>query len=220
MVNPQSRITLGRYDPWRRTPSLEIQDGEMKFLPGQGTYGEIKTTAAAFPPGSHLEYRIQKGDMYFDGDHSQTLGRALWVIEPNGSRKLLASGFVLYVSLTVAARNLKKCGIPFRVVSFSEGKNGEQVESEISTSQARLRLPVWLLLTSSNLWLGVIAGLFIHRVGYLIGVGTVAFVVLSIVTVRSAASGRAAFLRIISTLPIYAAGYTVAVVLVRFAAAR
>jgi hypothetical protein len=191
----------------------------MKFLPGEGTYGQFEKTTAAFPSGSRLEYRIQ-GDMYFDGDHSQTLGRALWVIEPDGSRKLLASGFVLYVSLPVAARNLEKCGIPFRVVRFYERKNGEQVETEISTSNSRLRLPVLLLLTSSNLWLGVIAGLFIHGVVYLIGVGTVAFVVLSIATVRSAASGRAAFLRIIATLPLYAAGYAVAVVLVRFAAGR
>jgi hypothetical protein len=220
MVNSQSRITLGRYDPYRRTPSLEIQGDKIKFLPGQGTQGEFETTAADFPPGSRVEYRIQKGDMFFEGDHSQALGRTLWVIEPNGSRKLLASGFVLYVSLTVAARNLEKRGIPFRVVSFYEGANGEIVETEIPTSHSRLRFPVGLLLASSNLWLGVIAGLFIRRVDYLVGIGTVAFIVLAIATVRSAASSRTAFLRIISTLPIYAAGYAVAVVLVRFGAGR
>jgi len=114
MLNSQSRIPLGRYDPWRRTPFLEIQDGKIRFLPGQGTESQFETTGAAFPPGSRIEYRIQKGDMYFEGDHSQSMGRTLWVIEPSGSKKLLASGFVLYVSLPVASRNLKKCGIPFK----------------------------------------------------------------------------------------------------------
>jgi hypothetical protein len=83
-----------------------------------------------------------------------------------------------------------------------------------------LRLSVGLLLASSNLWLGVIAGLLIHSVGYLIGVGTVAFLVLAVATVRSAASGKRAFLKVTSTLPIYAIGYALAVVLVRFAAGR
>jgi hypothetical protein len=220
MVNSQSRIKLGKYDPFRRTPSLEIQDGEIKFLPGQWTMGQFETTVAAFPPGARVEYRVQKGDMYFGGDHSLELARTLWVIEPSGSRKLLASGFILYVDLTVAARNLEKRGIPFRAVTFYEGANGESVETEISTPHSRLRLPVGLLLASSNLWLGVIAGLLVRSVGYLIGIGTVAFLVLAIATVLTAASKRTAFLRVISTLPIYAAGYVMAVVLVRFVAGR
>jgi hypothetical protein len=220
MVNSQSRITLGRYDPFRRTPSLEIQDGNIKFLPGQWTMGQFETTVAAFPPGARVEYRVQEGDMYFGGDHSLALARTLWVIERSGCRKLLASGFSLYVDLTVAARNLEKRGIPFRAVSFYEGANGELVETEISIPHSRLRLPVGLLLASSNLWLGVIAGLLIRSVGYLIGIGTVASLVLAIATVRTAAFKRTAFLRVISTLPIYAAGYAMAVVLARFAAGR
>jgi hypothetical protein len=220
MDNSQSRIKLGRYDPWRRTPSMEIQDGKIKFLPGKGTDGQVETTVAAFPPGSRVEYRIQKGDMYCEGDHSQVLGRTLWAIQPDGSRELLASGFVLYVDLTVAARNMEQCGIPFRVVTSYERTNGEQVESEISTSRSRFRIPVGLLLASSNLWLGAIAGLFIRRVGYIISIGTLAFTVLAIATVRSAVSSRTAFLRIISSFPIYAAGYALAVALVRFATGR
>jgi len=74
--------------------------------------------------------------MFFDGDHSQSLGRTLWVIEPDGSRSLLATGFVLYMTLTVAARNLKKHGIPLRAVSFYESKDAQVVEKEISV-QAR-----------------------------------------------------------------------------------
>jgi hypothetical protein len=37
------------------------------------------------------------------------------VIEPDGSTNLLASGFVLYMDLTVAARNLEKRGIVNRL---------------------------------------------------------------------------------------------------------
>ena len=146
MVNSQSpRIALGRYDPLRRTPCLEILDGEIKFLPGQGTKDQFETTAATFSPGSRVEYRVERGDKYFAGDHGQVLARTLWVIEPNGSRKLMASGFVIYINLLVAARNLEKVGIPFRAVSFYEGANGKLVETEISTSQSWPRLSVALL---------------------------------------------------------------------------
>jgi hypothetical protein len=218
MVNSQSRITLGRYDPFRRTPSLEIQDGKIKFVPGQWTQGQFETTLAAFPPGARVEYRVQKGDMYFEGDHSQPLESTLWVIEPIGSKKLLASGFILYVDLTVAARNLEKRGISFRAVGFYEGTNGEEVETEIVISHSRLRLSVGLLLASSNLWIGVIAGLLIRNWGYLVCIGAAAFLAIAIATVRSATSKRTGFLKVISTFPIYAAGYAVAVVLARFVA--
>src|ERR1700678_2204272 len=216
-LSQSPRVALGRYDLYRRTPSVELQNGKIKFLPGQWAK-EFESTDAAFPPGSRLEYRIQKGDMYFAGDHSQALGRTLWVIEPDGSRRLLASGFILYLDLTVAARNLQKLGVPFRAVTFYEGPNGEQVETELSISHSRLRIPMAFVLGSSNLWLGAVAGLFIHRVSYLIAIGMIAFLVLAIATVRSANSIRAALLKIISSLPIYGAGYAVAVVLVRFLA--
>ncbi len=221
MVNSQSsRIALGRYDPFRRTPSVEIKDGQMKFLPGQGAQDQFQTTMATFPPGSRVEYRVQRGDMYFAGDHGQALARTLWVIEPNGSRKLLASGFVIYINPLVAARNLEKVGIPFRAVIFYEGANGEPVETKISTSHLRLRLSVGLLLASSNLWLGLFAGLLIRSISYLIGVGTVGFLILAVVRVRAASSKKGALLKIISTLPIYATGYGVTIVLVRVMVGR
>ena len=92
--SPDSPISLGRSDPFRRTPSVSVQDGTIKFLPGTGTHGEFDSKEAAFPAGSALEYRVEKGDKYFDGDHGLSLGRTLWVIEPDGSRSLLATGFV------------------------------------------------------------------------------------------------------------------------------
>jgi hypothetical protein len=152
--------------------------------------------------------------MYFDADHSQSLGRTLCVIAPDGSSTVLASGLILYVSLTVAARNLKKRGIPFRVVSFYEGTEGRVVEKEISIPQAEARFTTGLILGLSNLWLGAIAGAFIHNVNHIIALGAVAFAIVASVTLRSAPQKGVASLRI-GTLIRYGAGYVVAVVLVR-----
>lgn len=209
-------ISLGRWDPYRRTPSVSFRNEKIRFLPGSGTHTEFDVKEAAFPAGARLEYRVQKGDMYFDGDHSQSLGRTLWVIQPDGTRTLLASGFVLYISLNVAFKNLKKGGIPFRAVSFYEGKDGQVVEKEISIQQSGVRLSIGLWLALSNLWLGLIAGAFIHSVAQIIAIGAFAFVVLAVITLISAASKRSAFVAIASRLFTYAAAYAVVVVLTRW----
>ena len=154
--------------------------------------------------------------MYFDGDHSQALGRTLWVIEPDGSRNLLASGFVLYMDLTVAARNLEKRGIVFRAVSFYEGKDGQAVETELSIAKSGLRFMAGLLLGFSNVWLGLIAGLFIRSVSYIVGVGVLGFAIVALTTFRSAAPKRAASVTIAWTSMTYSAGYVVSVVLARW----
>jgi hypothetical protein len=213
--SPCVPISLGRWDPYRRTPSVSLRNGKIKFLPGPGTQGEFAVKEAAFPAGARLEYRAQKGDMYFDDDHSQLLGRTLWVIQPDGSRTFLADGFVLYISLAVAARNLRKRGIPFRAVSFYEVKDRQVVEREISIAQSGTRFTTGLILGLSNLWLGAIAGAFLHSVSQIAALGAFAFAVLAIITLRSAASKRVASLTIASTLITYAASYLVAVVLVR-----
>jgi hypothetical protein len=194
-----------------------MQDGTLKFLPGRGADDQFEATAAPFPPGSRIEYRIQKGDMYFEGDRSQTLGRTLWAVTADGTQKRLASGFVLYISLAVASRNLGNFGIPFRVVSVYGKPNGDKVETEIPLSRSRIGFPAALLVGTSNLWLGVIAGLFVREVQYLVGIGLLAVTLIAITRVYSAASHRAAFLHLVSMLPMYAAGYALAVVLARFA---
>jgi hypothetical protein len=218
--SPYVPISLGRWDPYRRTPSVSLRNGNIRFFPGPGTQGEVAVKEAAFPAGARLEYRVQKGDMYFDGDHSQSLGRTLWVIEPEGSRTLLADGFVLYISLTVAARNLRKRGIPFRAVSFYEGKDRQVVEKEISIAQSGARFTTGLILGLSNLWLGAIAGAFLHSVSQIAVLGAFALSVLAIITLRSAASKRVASLGIASTLITYAAGYVLVVLLVRLTLSR
>ena len=48
-------ISLGRWDPYRRTPSVLLQNGKIKFLPGPGTCGEAEVKVAAFPAGARLE---------------------------------------------------------------------------------------------------------------------------------------------------------------------
>jgi hypothetical protein len=212
--SPYAPICLGR---WRQSPSLSLRTGKIRFIPGPGTHSEFDIREAAFPPGARLEYRVQKGDMYFDGDHSQSLGRTLWVLAPDGSKHLLASGFILYMSLAAAARNLKKRGIPFRAVSYYESKDGQVFEQEISIAHSGARFTTGLSLGLSNLWLGAIAGAFIHSLGHIVALGAVAFAILAIITLRSAASKRVASLTIASTLITYAAGYLFAVVLVRSA---
>ena len=208
-------ISLGRWDPYRRTPSVSLRDGKIKFLPGRGTQGQFPVKEATFPVGARLEFRAQKGDKYFDGDHSQYLGSTLWVVEPGGGRTLLADGFVLHISLTVAAKNLKKRGIPFRAVSFYEGKDRNAVEKEISIEKLGGRLTTGLILGMSNFWLGAIAAAFIHSLTQIIALGAFAFAILATITLRYATSKRVASLAIASTLITYAAGYLVAVVLVR-----
>lgn len=157
-------ISLGRWDPYRRTPSLSLRNGRIKFLPGPGSLGQFDVKEAAFPAGARLEYLIQKGDMYFDGDHSQSLGATLWVIEPNGGKSLLASGFVLYMSLTVAARNLKKHEIPFRAVSYYTKKDGQVVENEIPIPRSGNIL-------RADLLLGICVALLPYGGGFLV-IGT------------------------------------------------
>lgn len=214
--SPYASISLGRWDPYRRTPSVSLRGGRIRFLPGRGTQGQFDFKEAPFPAGARLEYRVQKGDMYFDGDHSQVLGRTLWVIEPDGSRSLLASGFVLYMSLTVAARNLKRCGVPFRAVSLYEGKDGQVVENDIAIPTSGALVPAGLVLASCNLWLGFIAGLSVHKIGYLVSIGIIPFSILAIATLRTAVDRSTALVKMISTAPIYAATYISAIILVRF----
>jgi hypothetical protein len=212
---PNAPIPLGSWDLYRRTPSLLLGNGTIKFIPGKGARGESDVRDAEFPSGSTLEYGVQMGDMFFDGDHSQALGASLWVIAPDGSKKLLASGYNLYMRLSVTARNLKKRGVPFRAVSFYQAKDGQDVEQELSIPQSGTRFPVLLFLGLSNLWLGAIAGALIHSWTYIIAVGAFAFAILAVIRLRVAPSKRVALISVASALVSYAAGYFVVVVLVR-----
>ncbi len=214
--SPYDPISLGRWDPFRRTPSVSFRNGKIAFLPGPGTKREFNIKETSFLSGARLEYRIKKEDMFFDGDHSQSVSRSLWVIAPDGTRSLLADGFILYMSLTVAAKNLGRRKIPFRAVSFYEGERGQMVEKEIKIPRSGAWFTTALILVFSDLWLGAIAGAFIRNVNEIIAVGVFAFVVIAIITLRSAASKRAASVSLVLRLFTYGAGYSVSVVFVRF----
>jgi len=214
-MTTEAPISLGRWDPFHRTPSLWFRNERIEFIPGKGTCGEFDRKEAAFPAGSTLEYRVQKGDMYFDGDHGLSLGRTLWLITPDGTRTLLARGFVLYMSLPIAARNLKERGIPFRAISFYEGKDGQVVEHEISVPKSAARPTTAIFFGLSNLWLGALAGALIHSWRYIVVLGVFAFAIVTTVALRFTASKRAASVSLVPTLFTYSAGYLVAVVFVR-----
>src|SRR6266568_5334546 len=110
------RIALGRtQDAFNRVPFIEFHDGNITFQPGQSMRDTFTAAKAAFPPGARLEYRIETGDMYIDGDRGQALGRSLWVIKPDGTRELLVRGFNIYVDFELANLHLKSAGIPFQV---------------------------------------------------------------------------------------------------------
>ena len=86
-----------RSQQWGYVPFIEIHDGSITFIPGPKTYDTLAVHRAAFPPGARSEYRVETGDMYFDGDRGITLARSLWVIEPDGIKKLLVRDFLLFV---------------------------------------------------------------------------------------------------------------------------
>jgi hypothetical protein len=209
-----TNVLLGPHDPFHLVPTLSLQDGKITFVPGNGAH-DLATTQAEFPSGSRLEYRIEKSDMYFEGDHSQSIDRSLWVKHADGSRRLLARGFTLYIHLDKAAKNLQSVGIPFRVLSFYKDRNGQEIESEIQISHSRLKLPLVVVLSTSSFWLGIPAAIFLHELRYLIAVGLLGFCILAIVTVTAAASKRTALLHILTTIPTYTAGYAVSVIMVR-----
>jgi hypothetical protein len=193
-----------------------VRNGTIKFIPGQGTYGEFDERVVAFPPGARLEYRVQRGDRFFEGDHIEAVGSSLWVIAPDGSKNLLASGYSLYMRLVAAARNLKEHGITLRAVSFYKTKDGQIVEQEISIPQLRLRFTSAFFLGLSDLWLGAIAAVFIHNWSQIITVGAISFLVLAIIRLRYAAtSKRSASVELALMLLSYPAGYFAVVLVVR-----
>ncbi len=130
-ASQDSTIALGRFDPWRRTPHLEFRDGKVAFLPGEGVRDVFKIVEAPFPPGSRIEYRVERGDHYYTGDHGQAVARTLCVVGPEGKTTPLVTGFVIYVNRGVTARNLKERGIPFQAVTFYKRPNGEEIEIEL-----------------------------------------------------------------------------------------
>lgn len=171
---------------------------------------------APFPAGSSLEYQIETGDRYFTGDHGQFLKASLWLAEPNGMKRKLLN-YMVGLKLKTMATNLSAAGISFRVVKIYDGQIGEHVESDVTarytqaSDDAQYRTALGILIGTSNLWLGVMSALFFHEVEPVIVIGVIGYSLVSIATFCSKRSRRAALVQVATTIPLYAAGYALAV---------
>lgn len=205
---------------WDRTPHLELGNGLIAFVPSRRMrqMGN-KRAESPYPTGCTLEYHIETGDMYFTGDHSQSLNASLWIAEPNGMKRQLLN-HVPGVRPETMATNLSAAEISFRVVKIYDGQTGEHVESDVTAHYAQAshnapkRTALGIFIGTSNLWLGVISAVLFHRVEPVVAIGVIGYSVIAIATLRSKTSKRAALVQAATTIPLYAAGYALAVVAV------
>jgi hypothetical protein len=213
------KFAYGRRD-WDRTTHLELGDGKVTFVPSRNmrVMGHA-AVEASFPIGGILEYHVETGDRYFTGDHGQFLRASLWIAGPGGTKHRLLND-VVAVNPKTMATNLRNEGIPFRVIKIYDSETGEHVESDVTASYAQARDNVaertafGILMGTSNLWLGVMAALFFHKIWPVVAIGIVGYFLISIATLRSKTFKRTALVHVATVLPIYAAGYAFAVIAV------
>jgi len=213
MPRRPTSVPLGPYDPFKLVPSVLFQDGKVTFTPGQGN-PEFAKVQTEFPIGARLEYRQEKGDLYFAGDHSLHISSSLWVVRPDGGRESLAQGYSLYIHRRAAARNLERAGVPFKIVSFYQEPNGHVVEDDIKIRSSPLVSASAFLLGTSSIWLGALTAFLTHELRYIILVGAVGLCVLASALMKGGSSKRSGLIKVLSIIPSYAGGYGVAVVVV------
>jgi hypothetical protein len=227
-------LALGAYVRWRdirgrnkwdQLSYLELQDGRITLVPSRrmSLLGYEKAQAP-FPVGSRLECHIDTGDMYFTGDHGSFIKGSLWIVEPTGTKQKLFD-YWADVCHRVMAANLRNAGIPFRIINFYSGQDGEHTETDITSRftegapKPRNRKLLTILLGTSNLWLGAVAGALVHNSGYVIAIGVSWYVVMAsvqLLSVRSSPgpSKRSALVQVGTSIPLFAAGYAFSVVCV------
>ncbi len=205
---------------WDRIPHLELGNGRIAFVPSQRMRQMGYVTAEApFPIGGSLEYHIETGDQYFTGDHGQFLKASLWIAGPNRMKRQLLN-YVPGVRPDTMATNLSAAGISFRVVKIYDGQIGEHVESDVTArytqapDNAQKRTALGILIGTSNLWLGVLSALLFSQVKTAVAIGVISYFFISIATLYSKTSKRAALVQAATTLPLYSAGYAFAVIAV------
>jgi hypothetical protein len=208
---------------WDRTPHLEVRDARIAFVPDRRMCSMgYEKAEAPFPSGARLEYHVETGDLYIDHDRSQVLRRSLWVVEPTGrSQQLLDSA--AYLNVRTAAANLQIAGIPFRIIKVYDGPAGEHTETDTTaeyvhaSSKARRMTPIAILIGTSSLWLGAVAGALAQGSAFVIAIGILGYAVVATATVasRPTLAKRTALIQVVTLIPTYAAGYAVVAILVR-----
>ena len=193
---------------------LEWRDGNIIFVPDRRMRSLGYTVSEVpFPTGAQLEYHVETGDRYFTGDHGQVLRRSLWVIEPTGAQQQILDS-ANYLNLRTTATNLQRANIPFRVIRVYDGQEGEHSEAEMTADYIQSSAKSWksglvaILIGTSSLWLGAVAGALVRNNSIVIAIGIVGYAVLAIPTMLLNTSKRTALIQIVSSISTYAAGYT------------
>ncbi len=114
------------------TTYIVLDDGAVTYMPSRKMRSQgLPTAKAAFPVGSALECRMANGDRYLTSDHGQKLLTSLWIIWPDGTRHSLLSD-VIDLNLKTATSNLRRSGVPFRVIKVYDGQEGEHTETDVT----------------------------------------------------------------------------------------
>ncbi|HYE26593.1 MAG TPA: hypothetical protein VEG32_15480 [Clostridia bacterium] len=202
---------------WSTVPILEIRGGRLTALPAPAYNFGLDKAEVAFSPGSRLECRIETGDAFFDNDRAQQLRTTLWMVESSGVHTMLPGDFS-GVDPTIAVANLSRAaGIELRIVRVYDGQHGEHEETDVTAEAlSRRRWPALKLLAgSSSLWLGCLAGASVRSIGLTAAIGIAAFALIASFELLHSDSKRARVILLATTLPSYAVGYVLAVILAR-----
>ena len=198
-----------------------MHEGRIAFLPSQRMHqiaGDVRVEAP-FPVGSRLECHIDTADLYVTGDNGMVLQRSLWAARPDGTKQQLV-GRTTELNLMRMTSNLSDAGIPFRVVKIYDGMEREHTETDVTGDYSSTSGKTWkhglvaFLEGTSSLWLGLVAGILVHKVAPAIAIGVAGCVFLGVVRLRTSMSKRSALIQVATVLPSYAAGYAFAVIAV------
>ncbi len=172
-----------------------------------------------FPGGSGLELHVEISDGYIRGDHAQIMGKSLWIKPPIGKRQHLVDCHG-YVDVHTAQANLSDAGIAFTLINVYDGMEGEHVETDVTaaylktSAKPRGWMPINILIGTSGLWLGAIAGALFHNTGYLIATGVLGYmaVAITVAAIARKTARRIPLIGLVTIIPSYGAGYAAAVI--------
>jgi hypothetical protein len=211
------RDLRGKND-WDRHNYLEIQGGNIKFVPSKmQRFWGVSGAQAPFPEGAKLEYQKETGDRYFTGDHGLYVAGALWIVAQGGARQKLFDLIGIFPRKMLLS--LTQAGIPCRAVNIYNGQDGEHTEIDITAQFAESpgredSRFLGVLLGTSSIWLGVITAILVRNSGYVIGIGVLGYIVFAAIQLRWSPTKRSAAVGLLATVPSFAGGYAIAVIAV------